>query len=392
MSRADYVYLKTTNKILEGQEWDTKEKVRTKWSDGTPAHAVKIFNSNNVYKLADEFPLTSLRKISWKGAIDEMMWIWVKKSNNINDLNSHVWDQWADKTGSIGEAYGAQVRKKSVYPDGEYDQIDRIIYFLKNQPAFRSMVAELFVHQDLHKMGLYPCVHGLNFDVSNGKLNLFINQRSNDTLVAGNWNVVQYSALVYMLAQVCGLEPGTVAHEVVNAHIYDKHIPFIVDMTFSRAMQIQKKLQEIKFVEIERMMLDPVVKEKFEEFKEEILRYDVNFETAIEEAQNIEVNELKNTQAYEDYSKKTVDTKKFRVAKMIVNGMYNNPEFDELLGYSKPKLILDPNVKDFYDFVTPLKKDENGKFVSNEKGSFKVENYNPEKEGVKLKVKVPVAE
>ena len=392
MSKADYIYLKTTNKILEEGVWDTNMKVRPKWEDGTPAHTAKIFDSHNVYKLADEFPLVSLRKTNWRAAIDEMMWIWVKKSNNINDLNSHVWDQWADDNGSIGEAYGAQVRKVAKYPVGELDQMDMIIYYLKNQPAFRSMVAELFVHQDLHKMGLYPCVHGLNFDVSNGKINLFINQRSNDTLAAGNWNVVQYSALVYMLAQVCGLEPGQVTHEVVNAHIYDRHIPFIVDMTFSRAIQIQKKLEEFKFVEIEKMMLDPAVKEKFEEFKEEISRYYVDFESIIGEAKNLEENSLKNAQAYEDYCKKIVDTKKFRVAKKIINYMADNPEFDEILGHSKPQLELDKKVEDLYQFVSPLKKDENGKFVPNEKGSFDVKNYFPEKEGIKFKQKVPVAE
>ena len=249
MSKADWIYLRTTQNILKNGSWDTNEKVRPKWADGTPAHTAKIFAVNNVYNLAKEFPIASIRLMNWGAAIDEVLWIWQKKSNNIHELNSSVWNQWADPTGSIGKAYGYQVGRVAKYKDGEFDQIDRVIWYLKNQPAFRSMVTELFVHEDLHEMGLYPCVHGMQFDVTDGKLNMFLNQRSNDTLAAGSWNVVQYSALLHMLAQSCNLQVGTLSHMIVNSHIYDRHVPFIIDLTLSRAKLVEERINRVRLLQ-----------------------------------------------------------------------------------------------------------------------------------------------
>ena len=392
MSRADYIYLKTTNRILEEGSWDTNMIVRPKWEDGTPAHAAKIFNVNNTYKLADEMPIVTLRNTNWKAAIDEIIWIWVKKSNNVNDLNSHIWDQWADESGSIGEAYGAQARKKAIYKEGMFDQIDRVIYYLKNQPAFRSMITEIFVHEDLHKMHLYPCVHGMNFDVTDGKLNLFLNQRSNDTLAAGSWNVVQYSALVYMLAQVCGLEPGMLAHEVVNAHIYDRHVPFIVHITFSRAKELQRRIENLDACQLISLVGRPEAKTKFESLQKELLKEHIEFEKLIAEAKELEKAGLVDAKAYQEYTKKIVETSQFERAKYIIDTMADNPEFEKILGYKSPRLILDKNVTDYYDFISPKTRDSQGKIVDNPESSFSVEDYSPETEGVKLEAKVPVAE
>lgn len=405
MSRADWIYLKTTNKILKMGSWDTKEVVRPIWEDGTKAHTAKVFAVNNVYDLAKEFPIVTLRFTNWKAAIDEILWIWQLKSNNVNDLNSHIWDQWADKTGSIGKAYGWQVAQKSIYKDGEFDQIDRVIWYLQNQPAFRSMVTELFVHKDLHEMGLYPCVHGMQFDVTDGKLNLFLNQRSNDTLAAGSWNVVQYAALVYMLAQVCDLKPGVLSHMIVNSHIYDRHVPFIVDITLSRAKLIEEKLQNFD-LSVAKSKLSEEDFEAFKEFVEKVKANKADFANLLDEAREMEVkvgrydlpkddpNHLDFSKIpidFEEYCKRVTATEAFKKADMIVEEMFNHPDFDEVLGFASPKLVLDPKVKDFYDFKSPKMKDENGKIVDNPEGGFKVENYTYQKDGVKLQAKVPVA-
>lgn len=394
MSKADWIYLKTTNRILKEGSWDTKEIVRPKWSDKTPAHTAKIFAVNNVYGLEEEFPIVTLRFTNWKASIDEILWIWQKKSNNVNDLNSHIWDQWADKNGSIGKAYGYQLGRKAKYPNGEFDQVDRIIWYLKNQPAFRSMVTELFVHEDLHEMGLYPCVHGAQFDVTDGKLNLFLNQRSNDTLAAGSWNVVQYATLVYMLAQVCKLKPGKLSHMIVNSHIYDRHIPFIVDITLSRAKLILNRASALNFEAIKKMM----TKEEFSNFAnfvERLKNSNVNFDKPLKEAQELELkveNENNFNFDFENYSKAITDTKEFKCAEFIVDTMLNNPSFEKALGFSSPKLILDKNVNNFYNFISPKTRDESGNIIDNANSSFNLENYNYSSEGVKLQAKVPVAE
>ena len=394
MSKADWIYLKTTNRILKEGSWDTKEIVRPKWSDKTPAHTAKIFAVNNVYDLEEEFPIVTLRFTNWKASIDEILWIWQKKSNNVNDLNSHIWDQWADKNGSIGKAYGYQLGRKAKYPNGEFDQVDRVIWYLKNQPAFRSMITELFVHEDLHEMGLYPCVHGAQFDVTDGKLNLFLNQRSNDTLAAGSWNVVQYATLVYMLAQVCKLKPGKLSHMIVNSHIYDRHIPFIVDITLSRAKLILNRASALNFEAIKKMMTEEEFL-SFTNFIERLKKSNVNFDKPLKEAQELEFkveNENNFNFDFENYSKAITDTKEFKCVEFIVDTMLNNPSFEKALGFSSPKLILDKNVNNFYNFISPKTRDESGNIIDNANSSFNLENYNYSSEGVKLQAKVPVAE
>ena len=394
MSKADWIYLKTTNRILKEGSWDTKEIVRPKWSDKTPAHTAKIFAVNNVYDLEEEFPIVTLRFTNWKASIDEILWIWQKKSNNVNDLNSHIWDQWADKNGSIGKAYGYQLGRKAKYPNGEFDQVDRIIWYLKNQPAFRSMITELFVHEDLHEMGLYPCVHGAQFDVTDGKLNLFLNQRSNDTLAAGSWNVVQYATLVYMLAQVCKLKPGKLSHMIVNSHIYDRHIPFIVDITLSRAKLILNRASALNFEAIKKMMTEEEFS-NFANFVERLKNSNVNFDKPLKEAQELEFkveNENNFNFDFENYSKAITDTKEFKCVEFIVDTMLNNPSFEKAFGFSSPKLILDKNVNNFYNFISPKTRDESGNIIDNANSSFNLENYNYSSEGVKLQAKVPVAE
>ena len=394
MSKADWIYLKTTNRILKEGSWDTKEIVRPKWSDKTPAHTAKIFAVNNVYDLEEEFPIVTLRFTNWKASIDEILWIWQKKSNNVNDLNSHIWDQWADKNGSIGKAYGYQLGRKAKYPNGEFDQVDRVIWYLKNQPAFRSMITELFVHEDLHEMGLYPCVHGAQFDVTDGKLNLFLNQRSNDTLAAGSWNVVQYATLVYMLAQVCKLKPGKLSHMIVNSHIYDRHIPFIVDITLSRAKLILNRASALNFEAIKKMMTEEEFS-NFANFVERLKNSNVNFDKPLKEAQDLELkveNENNFNFDFENYSKIITDTKEFKCTEFIVDTMLNNPSFEKALGFSSPKLILDKSVDNFYNFISPKTRDESGNIIDNANSSFNLENYNYSSEGVKLQAKVPVAE
>ncbi len=228
MSRADALFKKNCRKILEEGVWDTEAKVRPRWEDdGSPAHTIKIFAMVNRYDLTAEFPLVTLRRPFLKTCVDELLWIWQKKSNNIHELGSHVWDQWADETGSIGKAYGYQLGVKHRYPEGEFDQVDRVLFDLKHNPASRRIMTNLYVHQDLSEMRLYPCAYSMTFNVSEGRLNGILNQRSQDMLMANHWNVAQYAVLLHMLAQVSGLLPGELVHVVADAHIYDRHIPII---------------------------------------------------------------------------------------------------------------------------------------------------------------------
>ena len=211
------------NIIQNGWE-DTNQNVRTRWHDGTPAHTKKVFCVVNRYNLAEEFPIITLRRTAFKAAIDELLWIWQKKSNNVNDLNSHIWDSWADETGSIGKAYGYQLGVKSHYPEGDMDQVDKVLYDLKHNPYSRRIITNIYVHKDLSEMHLYPCAYSVTFNVVDGRLNAILNQRSNDMAVANNWNVVQYAVLVHMLAQVSGLQVGELVHVIADSHIYDRHI------------------------------------------------------------------------------------------------------------------------------------------------------------------------
>lgn len=236
MSYADNVFIEMCKDILENGTSTEGEKVRPKWEDGSFAYTIKQFGVVNRYDLSKEFPALTLRRLAFKSCIDELLWIWQKKSNNINDLNSHIWDSWADKDGSIGKAYGYQMSVKHKYKEGEMDQVDRVIYDLKNNPYSRRIMTNLYVHQDLHEMNLYPCAYSVTFNVTkkvdNEKLvlNAILNQRSNDILAANNWNVCQYAVLVHMLAQVCGYQVGELIHVIADAHIYDRHIPIIEEL------------------------------------------------------------------------------------------------------------------------------------------------------------------
>ena len=227
MSLADQLFIKTCRDIIDNGWWDTDVDVRPKWLDGTPAHTVKKFCIVNRYDLTKEFPIISLRRTAFKSAIDEILWIWQKKSNNVNDLNSHIWDSWADETGSIGKAYGYQLGVKHKYKEGEFDQVDRVLYDLKHNPQSRRIMTNIYVHQDLNEMHLYPCAYSMTFNVSGDTLNGILNQRSNDVLTANNWNVVQYAILLHMFAQVSGLKVGELVHVIADAHIYDRHVPLV---------------------------------------------------------------------------------------------------------------------------------------------------------------------
>jgi thymidylate synthase len=227
MSIADKIFIENCKNILENGVWDKEFEVRPKWEDGTPAYTKKCFAVVNRYNLAEEFPIMTLRRTAIKTAVRELLWIWQKKSNNINDLDAHIWDKWADESGSIGKAYGYQLGIKHAYREGMFDQVDRVIFDLKNNPNSRRIMTNIYNHADLSEMHLYPCAYSMTFNVANGKLSAILNQRSQDMLAANNWNVVQYSVLVHMLAQVAGLEVGEFVHVIADAHIYERHIPII---------------------------------------------------------------------------------------------------------------------------------------------------------------------
>ena len=230
MSRADKLFIDMCTDIIENGYSTEGEKVRPKLEDGTLAYTIKKFGVVNRYDLAEEFPAITLRKTYIKSAIDEILWIWQKKSNNIHDLNSEIWNEWADPDGSIGKAYGYQLGIKHQYKEGMFDQVDRVIYDLKNNPYSRRIMTNMYVHQDLHEMNLYPCAYSMTFNVTGDRLNAVLNQRSQDVLAANNWNVVQYSALLMMIAQVTGFKPGELVHVIADAHIYDRHIPIVKEL------------------------------------------------------------------------------------------------------------------------------------------------------------------
>ena len=267
MSMADQIFIKMCKDILENGTSTEGEKVRPRWDDGTPAYTIKQFGVVNRYDLSKEFPLLTLRKTALKSATDEMLWIWQQKSNNINQLNSHIWDQWADQGGSIGKAYGYQMSVKHQYKEGLMDQVDRVIYDLKHNPFSRRIMTNIYVHQDLHEMNLYPCAYSMTFNVTqkpgNDKLTLngILNQRSQDILAANNWNVVQYSVLMHMLAQSCDMQVGELVHVIADAHIYDRHIPII------------KELIERETYEAPTFWLNPEIKDFYE-----FTRHDVRVE------------------------------------------------------------------------------------------------------------------
>lgn len=230
MSYADNLFVDMCSDIIENGFSTEGEKVRPKWEDGTFAYTIKKFGVVNRYDLSKEFPALTLRKTAFKSAVDEVLWIWQKKSNNVHELKSHIWDSWADETGSIGKAYGYQLSVKHKYKEGEMDQVDRVLFDLKNNPYSRRIMTNLYVHQDLHEMNLYPCAYSMTFNVTGDKLNAILNQRSQDILTANNWNVVQYAVLVHMIAQVSGLKAGELVHVIADAHIYDRHIPLVKEL------------------------------------------------------------------------------------------------------------------------------------------------------------------
>ena len=223
MTKADKIFIDMCQDILTNGTSTEGEKVRPHWEDGTSAYTIKKFGVVNRYDLSEEFPIMTLRRTALKSATDEMLWIWQKKSNNIHDLHSHVWDEWADENGSIGKAYGYQMGVKHQYKEGMMDQVDRVIYDLKNNPFSRRIMTNIYVHQDLHEMNLYPCAYSMT-------LNAILNQRSQDVLAANNWNVVQYAVLMHMLAQVCDMKVGELVHVIADAHIYDRHVPLIKEL------------------------------------------------------------------------------------------------------------------------------------------------------------------
>ena len=230
MSYADQIFIDNSKDILAHGTWDTDLPVRPRWEDGTPAHTIKRFGIVNRYDLRTEFPIQTIRKMAFKSALDELLWIWQKKSNNVQDLKSHIWDAWADESGSIGKAYGYQLGVKHQYKEGWFDQVDRVLYDLKHDPASRRILTNLYNHHDLHEMALYPCAYSMTFNVTGRTLNAILNQRSQDMLTANGWNVMQYAALVHMLAQVSGLEAGELVHVIADAHIYDRHVPVVEEI------------------------------------------------------------------------------------------------------------------------------------------------------------------
>ena len=236
MSLADKIFIDMCQDILDNGVSTEGEKVRPHWEDGTSAYTIKKFGVVNRYDLSKEFPAITLRKTAIKSCTDEILWIWQRKSNNIHDLKPHIWDEWADETGSIGKAYGYQMGVKHKYKEGMFDQVDRVIYDLKNNPFSRRIMTNIYVHQDLSEMHLYPCAYSMTFNVTQKKgddkltLNAILNQRSQDILAANNWNVCQYAVLMHMLAQVCDMRVGELVHVIADAHIYDRHIPIIKEL------------------------------------------------------------------------------------------------------------------------------------------------------------------
>lgn len=234
MSYADKIFKNMCRDILDNGTSTVDEKVRPKWADGEFAYTIKKFGVINRYDLRKEFPAITLRKTAIKTAVDELLWIWQRKSNNIKDLKGHIWDEWADETGSIGAAYGYQMGIKHRYPEGMMDQTDRVIYDLQHNPFSRRIITNLYNHADLHAMHLYPCAYSMTFNVTKEKdelvLNAVLNQRSNDVLAANNWNVCQYSILLMMLAQITGMTAGELVHVIADAHIYDRHISIIEEL------------------------------------------------------------------------------------------------------------------------------------------------------------------
>ncbi len=410
MSKADYQLLGNYLNILINGKDDCKENVRPRWEDGSPAHTIRVFGAVNRYNLQDEFPIASVRKLYWKSAIDEVLWLWQKKSNNIKDLNATIWDQWANKgehpdqeIGSIGKAYGYQYGKKCIKTkDGKLiDQVDNVLHELKFNPSNRRILTEIFNHEEAHEMNLCPCVHEATFNVNDGYLNMTLNQRSHDTLSAGAWNVIQYAALLSMIAQVTNLKAGELLHIVTDSHCYDKHIPMEFEVVLNRCSLIQKRLFESNLNKI----LDDCDERVAEDFKEiiKILKEKsdlIDFEKEIKTAQNFRKSKDNHYFDYLNYIRKTNE---IVVANTLINRMINSPEIDKKLGFYTPKLVIDKNIDDFYKFESPRMRTgtnlevvdgkflREGNFTNNPNSSFNIVDYHPEIEGMEFDEIVPVA-
>ncbi len=230
MSKADTIFVDMCRDILDNGYSTEGQDVRARWEDGSSAYTIKRFGIVNRYDLSKEFPALTLRPTGWKNAIDELLWIWQKKTNDITQLQSHIWDAWAGEDNTIGKAYGYQLGKQYNFRQGRMDQVDNVIWQLKNTPASRRIMTNIYNFEDLSEMGLEPCAYSMTFNVTDNRLNAILNQRSQDVLVANNWNVVQYAVLVHMLAQVCGYEAGELVHIIADAHIYDKHVPLVEEL------------------------------------------------------------------------------------------------------------------------------------------------------------------
>ncbi|MBN2940070.1 MAG: thymidylate synthase [Collinsella sp.] len=236
MSKADELFVSMCQDILDNGTTTEGQKVRPHWEDGTPAYTIKNFGVTNRYDLREEFPALTLRRTALKSAMDEILWIYQRKSNNINDLHSHIWDEWADETGSIGKAYGYQIAQKSHYAEGDFDQMDRVLYDLRHTPFSRRIMTNMYTFSDLSEMHLYPCAYSVTYNVTEQPgdekptLNMVLMQRSQDILAANNWNVCQYAILLMMVAQSCGMIAGELLHVIVDAHIYDRHVDIVREL------------------------------------------------------------------------------------------------------------------------------------------------------------------
>ncbi len=271
MSLADKYFIENCRDIIENGVWDTDLDVRPHWEDGTPAHTVKKFCVVNRYDLREEFPIMTLRRIFYRSCIEEILWIYQKKSNRVSDLSTHIWDAWADENGTIGKAYGYQLAQKSIYPEGEFDQVDRVLYDLKHNKASRRIMTNMYNHKELHEMGLAPCAYSMTFNVSGNTLNAILNQRSQDMLTANNWNVCQYAALLIMFAKASGLEAGELVHVIADAHIYDRHIDAVKRMIEKEPypapkMQVEDITDFYKFTKNSFTLIDY----KYHDFDEKI--------------------------------------------------------------------------------------------------------------------------
>lgn len=242
MSRADSIFIEMCNDILQNGFSSVGQSVRPRWEDGTPAHTIKKFGIVNTYDLQTEFPALTLRPVNFIAAIDEILWIWQKKSNNVNELNSNIWNQWTDENNTIGKAYGYQLGRQIDFPEGKMDQVDWLLKTLKENPQSRRMISNIFNHDELKDMGLQPCAWSVTLNVTGNILNMILNQRSQDILVANNWNVVQYAVLLHMFAQVSNLQAGKLIHVIADAHIYDRHIPLVTELISRPAYEAPKFL------------------------------------------------------------------------------------------------------------------------------------------------------